>query len=173
VHHCTSTRPFYSYPAMKTVLSLAVISCMLVMAQAGFRCSLGELACSASCVTLGQTSGICDAEGDCICSEKSISLDNLRSLLPSRCHLGLPFCVATCNALGRMTGTCAKDGATNCECSDEYISPTEFALCAAESTCRLDCQRQGLATGQCFGWACKCQSNKDQKIPDELKDLAE
>ena len=90
-----------------------------------------------------------------------LSLDNLRSLLPSRCHLGLPFCVvgillsnsyyqpclttpqATCNALGRVTGTCAKDGATNCECSDEYISPKEFALCAAESTCRLDCQRQG------------------------------
>ena len=25
-----------------------------------------------SCVTLGQTSGVCDGNGDCICSEKSI-----------------------------------------------------------------------------------------------------
>merc|ERR1712168_276427 len=159
--------------ARYTVSIMLVMVTMVSITMGGFRCTLGEWACSASCVTLGQTSGICDAEGDCICSEKSISLANLRSLLPSRCHLGLPFCVATCNALGRVTGTCAKDGATNCECSAEYISPTEFALCAAESTCRLDCQRQGLATGQCFGWACKCQSNKDQKIPDELKDLAE
>ena len=30
-----------------------------------------------------------------------------------------------------------------CECSEERISPAEFALCAAESTCRADCQRRG------------------------------
>eukprot|EP00090_Calanus_glacialis_P035398 TRINITY_DN60439_c0_g1_i1.p1 TRINITY_DN60439_c0_g1~~TRINITY_DN60439_c0_g1_i1.p1 ORF type:complete len:159 (+),score=40.12 TRINITY_DN60439_c0_g1_i1:91-567(+) len=158
---------------MQNCVSLLVVLCTLGLAQAGFRCSLGELACSASCVTLGQTSGICDAEGDCICSEKSISLNNFRNLLPSRCNLGLPFCEATCNALGRESGTCAATGATDCQCSENFISPKAFALCAAESTCRLDCQRQGLATGECFGWACKCQSKKNQPIPDELKDLKE
>merc|ERR1712117_808539 len=58
-------------------------------ALAGFRCSLGEFACTASCVTLGQTSGLCTDEGECQCSERSISLDNLKALLPSRCHLQL------------------------------------------------------------------------------------
>ena len=49
---------------------LLVLHCSLVMG--GFRCTLGQWACSASCVTLGQTSGICDAEGECICSERTI-----------------------------------------------------------------------------------------------------
>ena len=89
-------------------------------------------------------SGICDANWDCICSEKSISLDNLRKLLPSRCDLGLSFCQATCNAIGRNNGTCTEAGGDrDCQCSDTFLSPTEFALCGAESTCRLDCQRQG------------------------------
>lgn len=35
------------------------------------------------------------------------------------------------------------DDGNDCECDDTYLSPSEFALCAAESTCRLDCQRQG------------------------------
>eukprot|EP00092_Neocalanus_flemingeri_P041050 GFUD01044699.1.p1 GENE.GFUD01044699.1~~GFUD01044699.1.p1 ORF type:complete len:165 (+),score=35.53 GFUD01044699.1:157-651(+) len=157
------------------LLVLTILHC-LHQAQAGFRCRVGgNLACSASCVTFGQTSGICDSENDCNCSEKSISLDSFKRLLPSRCNLGLPFCQTTCNALGRESGACATTGAgaTDCECSDNFISPKAFALCAAESTCRLDCQRQGFATGECFGWACKCQSQKDGPIPDELKDLKE
>ena len=59
-----------------------------------------------------------------------------------------------------------------------FLTPSEFLLCAAESTCRLDCQvtfsflqlaslpggtsdsfspqAKGHATGQCDGWACNC-----------------
>ena len=70
------------------------------------------------------------------------SLSNLKNLLPSRCDLGESFCQATCNSIGRTGGKCIEDG-NNCECDDTYLSPSEFALCAAESTCRLDCQRQG------------------------------
>ena len=33
--------------------------------EAGFRCSIGETACSAGCVVLGQSSGTCDDEGKC------------------------------------------------------------------------------------------------------------
>ena len=57
---------------MQLFISIALVLGACGLAQAGFRCTLGEFACSASCVTLGQTSGICDDEGDCICSEKSI-----------------------------------------------------------------------------------------------------
>ena len=35
-----------------------------------------------------------------------------------------------------------ESGETDCQCGG-HLSPKEFALCAAESTCRLDCQRQG------------------------------
>ena len=55
---------------MLSVLVVLVVQSSLVMG--GFRCTLGQWACSASCVTLGQTSGICDADGECICSERSI-----------------------------------------------------------------------------------------------------
>merc|ERR1712170_7646 len=97
-------------------LFLALTS-MVAFSRAGFRCTLGDWACSASCVTLGQTSGICDSENDCICSEKSISLSNLKNLLPSRCNLGEGFCTATCNAIGRSGGVCV-EGENNCECAD-------------------------------------------------------
>merc|ERR1712062_903319 len=150
-----------------TVLVLLVSTSLV---SAGFRCTLGEWACSASCVTLGQTSGICDSESDCICSEKSISLSNLRKLLPSRCNLGEGFCSATCNTIGRSGGKCLED-ANDCECSDTYLSPTQFALCAAESTCRLDCQRQGKATGECVGWQCLCKSTDDATLPPEFEDI--
>ena len=55
---------------MRTNLLVLLVTTSLV--RAGFRCSLGNFACTASCVTLGQTSGICDGDGNCICSEQSI-----------------------------------------------------------------------------------------------------
>ena len=54
---------------LSPMLMLFVTSSLV---SAGLRCSIGNLACSASCVTLGQTSGICNGEGECFCSEKSI-----------------------------------------------------------------------------------------------------
>merc|ERR1712038_1107753 len=149
---------------------LVLLACSAVMVKAGFRCTLGNWACTASCVTLGQTSGVCDGEGDCICSEKSISLSNLKNLLPSRCDLGESFCEGTCNAIGRKGGKCVDDG-NDCQCDSTYLNPSEFALCAAESTCRLDCQRQGKATGDCLGWKCVCRTNADDALPAEFDDI--
>merc|ERR1712168_1721772 len=122
--------------ARYTVSIMLVMVTMVSITMGGFRCTLGEWACSASCVTLGQTSGICDAEGECICSEKSISLSNLRALLPSRCNLGEKFCEGTCQASGRVGGKCRvdEDGAKDCQCNDTFLSASQFALCAAEST---------------------------------------
>merc|ERR1719384_2780583 len=125
---------------LSPVILLVLATSSLV--SGGFRCTLGEWACSASCVTLGQTSGICDSENDCICSEKSISLSNLKNLLPSRCNLGEGFCTATCNAIGRSGGVCVE----------------------GESNCRLDCQRQGKATGECVGWKCLCKSTDNATL---------
>ena len=55
-----------------TMTTLVVVLVTSSLVRAGFRCSIGNFACSVSCVTLGQTSGICDGEGECICSERSI-----------------------------------------------------------------------------------------------------
>ena len=55
-----------------TLTPVFVLLATASLVSGGFRCTLGQWACSASCVTLGQTSGICDGEGDCICSERSI-----------------------------------------------------------------------------------------------------
>ena len=106
------------------------------------------------------------------CSEKDIDFKAFRELLPSRCTLGESFCEGTCNAIGRKSGSC--EYGEGCECSDEFLSPSEFALCAAESTCRLDCQANGKATGECKGWKCECQSTLTEDLDESLiRDLSE
>jgi len=133
--------------------SIILVSVLVQLSSAGFRCTFGNWACTAGCVMLGQTSGVCDADWNCHCSANKISLDNFRALLPSRCNLGDQFCEVTCHAIGRSHGACDTYG---CTCSDQYLSPTEFLLCAAESTCRTHCQANGHATGECLGWSCEC-----------------
>ena len=76
------------------------------LAKAGFRCTFGDGGCTAGCVVLGQTSGMCDDENDCWCSEKRIDLDAFKAILPSRCDLDLKFCQGTCHAIGRRDGFC-------------------------------------------------------------------
>merc|ERR1712032_1068049 len=119
---------------LRHIFSLLVLT---AATRAGFRCTFGNWACTAGCVGLGQTSGLCDDAGVCHCSARSISLDNFHAMLPSRCTLGESFCQGTCHSLGIATGTC---GTYGCTCSDRFLTPSEFLLCAAESTCRLDCQ---------------------------------
>jgi hypothetical protein len=80
--------------------------------------------------------------------------------LPSRCTVGAQFCQSTCHAIARRDGSCVHG--QGCECSDERISPSEFALCAVESTCRTHCQGQGQATGRCTGWRCECQTTQGE-----------
>jgi len=138
-------------------ITLLIVTILVWRGEAGIRCSFGNAFCTAGCVLLGQTSGVCDDEGTCFCSEKSISLDDFKKLLPSRCSLGESFCEGTCNSIGRKGGVCErKDGILDCKCDDKYLTPKQFGLCAAESTCRLDCQKNGKSTGQCNGWNCEC-----------------
>merc|ERR1712107_715415 len=151
-------------------LLLIVLLGLASPALAGFRCTLGEWACTASCVTLGQTSGLCTDEGECQCSERSISLNNLLALLPSRCHLGASFCAATCNSIGQKNGTCVEkdSGETDCQCGG-YLSPTEFALCAAESTCRLDSRDKGLAAGSALVGLASANPTRTPPSPQSLR----
>ena len=72
------------------------------------------------------------------------SLSDIQALLPSRCDLGESFCEKTCNSIGRTGGKCVTDsnGELDCQCDETLLTGSQFALCAAESTCRLDCQRR-------------------------------
>ena len=57
-----------------------------------------------------------------------------------------------------FSGKCNSDF-TDCDCSDDQVSLKQYTLCAEETICRLDCQRQGLSTGVCKGkeeWECTC-----------------
>merc|ERR1711874_268232 len=90
----------------------------------------------------------------------SVSFAEFRELLPSRCTLGRSFCQSTCHAIGRRDGAC--EFGRGCECSDETLTASEFALCSVEATCRTHCQRQGKATGRCTGWRCECISAQNE-----------
>ena len=78
---------------MKKFLYAVLLLVIVTKSEAGFRCTIGgDKGCSAGCVVLGQTSGTCDDDGECWCSEKSI---DFKALLPSRCHLGRSICEGT------------------------------------------------------------------------------
>ena len=52
---------------------------------------------------------MCDDEGKCWCSERSIDWDDIKGMLPSRCDLGLKVCQGTCHSLGFRDGVCHRD----------------------------------------------------------------
>merc|ERR1712029_883538 len=109
---------------MKATLALLLVLCGIGLSEAGFRCFFGDWACSSGCKVLGQSSGTCDDDGKCWCSERAISFAEFR----------------------------------------EMLTPSEFALCAAESTCTVHCQGQGKAYGRCNGWQCECLSTPPTEV---------
>jgi len=164
---------------IKFVCCLAVLALQLGReVEAGFRCSLGTYAhpnwaCSATCVVVGQTSGNCDPAGVCHCSERTIDLQSFLAVLDTRCELDSSgeVCRRTCHAIGRVDGSCVGAQVTEnqiCECSEQTVPAEEFALCASETTCRLDCQRRGFSSGKCCGWSCNCESKNAPSLPCEI-----
>jgi len=88
--------------------------------------------------------------------------ENIKSIIPSRCKtVGEEFCKSTCQTIGRVNGVCNEDN-SDCDCSDETVSPQQWALCVEDLICRSDCQRKGYSTGKCSGkdgWDCMCHKN--------------
>ena len=112
----------------RTMKLLLIFALAFGLSEAGFRCTFGDWACSAGCVTLGQSSGyvklieplekishfwsffrMCDDDGKCWCSERSIDWDTIKGLLPSRCDVSLELCQGSCHALGFRDGACMGD----------------------------------------------------------------
>jgi len=97
--------------------------------------------------------------------------ENLRPLVPSKCKISESFCNKACQAIGRYNGVCNADK-TDCDCSEDWVTPKQYGLCANDMICRLDCQANGKATGDCVdkgsditGWDCKCSSKADKNVP--------
>ena len=99
--------------------------------------------------------------------------ENLRPLVPSKCKISVTFCDKACKAIGRYNGVCNADN-TDCDCSDDWVTPKQYGLCASKTICRLDCQAHGKATGNCVngGWDCECESRKvnDSEPRDGISD---
>jgi len=94
--------------------------------------------------------------------------ENLRPLVPSKCKISESFCNKACSAIGRKNGVCNADN-TDCDCSDDWVTPKQYGLCASETICRLDCQANGKATGKCVksgGWDCECESKSVDDVDD-------
>lgn len=101
--------------------------------------------------------------------------EKLRPLVPSKCKISESFCNKACQAIGRYDGVCNADK-TDCDCSDDWVTPIQYGLCASETICRLDCQANGKATGDCVDkgskcnsgfckWDCQCSSKADENAP--------
>jgi len=56
-----------------SALFLALV--FVVGTEAGFRCSIGEWACKATCVVTLQDSGYCRDDGECICNEEELDIE--------------------------------------------------------------------------------------------------
>ena len=53
---------------------------------------------------------------------------------------------------------------TDCACSNDYVTPKQFALCSREGVCAATCQAKGKARGACVGeggWDCQCITLKE------------
>jgi hypothetical protein len=48
--------------------------------------------------------------------------------------------------MGRESGSC--NAKKECTCSEKFLSPEQFALCAAETSCQLNCKRKGYDKGK-------------------------
>ena len=86
--------------------------------------------------------------------------ETMRALVPSKCKIGPEFCNSACRAIGKVDGVCNSDK-TDCTCSNQWVSPKQYSLCASETICVLDCQANGKATGSCRksgGWDCECET---------------
>lgn len=101
--------------------------------------------------------------------------DKIKSLVPSKCKISQEFCSRACHAIGRKSGICNADF-TDCDCSDDLVTPKEYGLCSVDTICSLYCQRKGFGRGDCRGkegWNCLCLSSNDVQVEAQIEDFDE
>merc|ERR1712014_77746 len=134
-------------------------------------------ACKVGCKITGHTTGACDENDKCWCSEDDYNFfqdvgewlekvdisevvsnqinkfqrkidswdisDKLKGLVPSKCKISQSFCSTACRAIGKKSGVCNADF-TDCDCSDEFVTPKQYGLCSMDTICNLRCMNKGL-----------------------------
>merc|ERR1712012_1474583 len=166
-------------------------------------------ACKIGCKATGHTTGACDENDKCWCSENDFNFfkdvgdwidkldisdvisnqinkfkrkidkwdvsENLKTLVPSKCKISESFCSKACHAIGKKKGTCNADF-TDCDCSDDFVTPKQYGLCAMDTVCNLRCMKKKFARGDCVGekgaeWDCKCFSQNDVEVDADITDI--
>ena len=46
--------------------------------------------------------------------------------------------------IGKESGVCNADF-TDCDCSDNFVTPKQYGLCAVDTICNLRCMKKGFA----------------------------
>ena len=87
----------------------------------------GEPFCGATCNSIGRKDGTCVKK---VSSSTSVSFE---TLFEDIMHVTLEVS----NEMYSILHTHKESGESDCQCGG-HLSPKQFALCAAESTCRLD-----------------------------------
>merc|ERR1712241_556155 len=100
---------------MNKIAAILVICLSLAyVTEAGFRCSLGQWACDASCATTLRSHGVCHPDGECEC-QAEVDINNI-----SRCNFGEKACDDFCKLGNHVGGKCntEENGSKDCECYD-------------------------------------------------------
>ena len=200
---------------MKVPLFLCLFAIMATICQAGDdddydkRCKYFDFlrACKVGCKALGHTTGVCDENDKCFCSEEDYNFftdvttwirdldikevisrqinkfqrkideweitDKIKTLVPSKCKISQEFCSSACHAIGRNSGVCNSDF-TDCDCSDDLVTPKQYGLCSVDTICNIRCMKNGFARGDCEGdqgWDCRCVSNNDVEVDADISDI--
>jgi len=138
--------------------------------RSSISCKIHESVCKYWCRIAGHSSGSCDIEGECLCSEedleKYICDPNDEGPGNKTQHA---LCAGWCQLKGKQSGDC-DTSAKECTCTEAELG-AKHAKCIDDTVCSMWCQiKERKATGKCEGehnWDCVCKSapkDKDNEV---------
>jgi len=138
--------------------------------RSSFSCKIHESVCKYWCRIAGHSTGSCDIEGECLCSEedleKYICDPNEEGPGNKTQHT---LCAGWCQLKGKQSGDCDTN-AKECVCTGAELG-AKHAKCIDDTVCSMWCQiKERKATGKCEGehnWDCVCKSapkDKDNEV---------
>lgn len=133
-------------------------------------CKIHERVCKYWCRIAGHSSGTCDIEDECLCSEEDLEkyiCDPDEEGPGNKTQHTL--CAGWCQLKGKQSGDCDVN-AKECVCTEETLA-VKHAKCIDDTICSMWCQiKERKATGKCEGqhnWECVCKSapkDKDNEV---------
>jgi len=138
--------------------------------RSSISCKIHQSVCKYWCRIAGHSSGTCDIEGECLCSEEDLEkyiCDPDEEGPGNKTQHTL--CAGWCQLKGQQSGDCDIN-AKECVCTEASLG-ARHAKCIDDTVCSMWCQvKERKATGKCEGehnWDCVCKSapkDKDNEI---------